>query len=84
MENPVVKGWDPALDITQCAGRFVVTLPPGAEHGFAGARRLQADLAYAAQAAADGSGFVYQATDRRKASRIRSNRLLKKGLAIAP
>jgi hypothetical protein len=61
MENPVVKGWDPALDITRCAGRFVVTLPPGAEHGFSGARRLQADIDYTAQAAADGSGFVYQA-----------------------
>jgi hypothetical protein len=61
MENPVVKSWDPALDITRCAGRFVLTVPPGAEHGFAGERRLQADIDYTAQAAADGSGFVYQA-----------------------
>src|SRR4051812_5581510 len=60
MEEPVVKGWDPALDLTRCKGRFILEIPPGAERAFAGQRRLQADMDYTAQAAADGSGFVYQ------------------------
>jgi hypothetical protein len=59
MENPVVRGWDPALDIVRCRGRFILEIPPGAERGFAGERRLQADLDYTAQASADGDGFVY-------------------------
>ena len=60
MEEPVVKGRDAALDITRCQGRFILELPPGAERAFAGERRLQADIAYTAQAAADGNGLVYQ------------------------
>jgi len=60
MEDPVVKGWDPALDITRCQGRLILQFPPGAERGFGGEHRLQADVDYTAQAAADGSGFVYQ------------------------
>jgi hypothetical protein len=60
MEDPVVEGWDPALDITRCKGRLILELPPGADRAFAGERRLQADIGYTAQAAADGSGFVYQ------------------------
>lgn len=60
MEDPVVKGWDPALDITRCKGHFILEIPPGAERGLAGERRLQADIDYTAQAAADGNGFVYQ------------------------
>jgi hypothetical protein len=60
MEDPVVEGSDPLLDITRCKGRFILDIPPGAERAFAGERRLQADVRYTAQAAADGSGFVYQ------------------------
>ncbi|QGN55767.1 lysozyme inhibitor LprI family protein [Novosphingobium sp. Gsoil 351] len=60
MENPVVKSRDEALDVTVCAGRFVLDLPVGAERGFGGVRRLSADVEYAAQMAADGSGLVYQ------------------------
>ena len=60
MEDPIVKGWDPTLDITRCRGRFILEIPPGAERAFAGERRLQADIDYTAQAAADGSGLVYQ------------------------
>lgn len=60
MENPVVKSRDEALDVTVCSGRFVLDLPPGAERGFAGARQLKADVEYAAQMSADGSGLVYQ------------------------
>lgn len=60
MEEPVVKSWDPALDITSCRGRLVLEIPRGAEQAFAGERHLQADVDYTAQAAADGNGFVYQ------------------------
>jgi hypothetical protein len=60
MENPVVERRDAALDITGCKGRFILDIPPGAERAFAGERRLQADVSYTAQAAADGNGFVYQ------------------------
>jgi hypothetical protein len=60
MEDPVVKGWDPALDITRCAGRFILQMPPGTSRGFAGRNRLEADVDYTAQAAADGSGYVYR------------------------
>ncbi len=60
MENPVVKGWDPTLDVIACKGRFVLQIPPGAQRGFGGEHRLAADVDYTAQAAADGSGFVYQ------------------------
>lgn len=62
MEDPVVKGWDPSLDIVRCKGRFILEVPPGTEGAFGGNRRLQADLDYTAQGAADGSGFVYQQT----------------------
>ncbi|HLL58278.1 MAG TPA: hypothetical protein VK391_00105, partial [Allosphingosinicella sp.] len=60
MENPTVKSRDEDLNVTVCTGRFVLELPPGAEGGFGGERRLFADIEYAAQAAADGSGLVYQ------------------------
>ena len=60
MENPVVKSRDEDLNVTVCTGRFVLELPPGAEAGFGGQRRLVADIEYAAQAAADRSGLVYQ------------------------
>lgn len=60
MENPTVKSRDEDLNVTVCTGRFVLELPPGAEGGFGGERRLVADIEYAAQAAADGSGLVYQ------------------------
>lgn len=60
MENPVVQNQDDGLGTTVCAGRFVLELPPGAERGFGGERRLVADVEYAAQRAADGSGLVYQ------------------------
>lgn len=60
MEDPVVKGSDPALDITRCKGRFILDIPPGAERAFAGQRHLEANIDYTAQAAANGNGFVYQ------------------------
>ena len=60
MENPVVKNRDDELNVTVCKGRFVLELPPGSEAGFGGERRLVADIEYASQSAADGSGLVYQ------------------------
>jgi hypothetical protein len=60
MEDPVVRSRDEALNVTVCSGRFVLELPPGAENAFDGERRLTAEVEYAAQAALDGSGLVYQ------------------------
>lgn len=60
MENPVVEERDEAMNVTICSGRFVLELPPGTENAFDGQRRLTADIQYAAQNAADGSGLVYQ------------------------
>jgi hypothetical protein len=60
MENPVVMSRDEELNVTVCSGRFILELPPGAEAAFGGQRRLSADIEYAAQAAADGSGLVYE------------------------
>jgi len=60
MDEPTVAGWDPQLDITKCAAHLVLMLPPGAERAFAGDRQLQADIAFTAQPAADGSGYVYR------------------------
>jgi alkylhydroperoxidase/carboxymuconolactone decarboxylase family protein YurZ len=59
MENPVAVARDENLNVTVCRGHFVLELPPGAENAFDGQRRLSADIEYAAQAAADGSGLVY-------------------------
>lgn len=59
MQDPVVQGWDPSLDITRCKSRFILEVPPGAERGLGGTRELQADIEYTAQASADGAGLVY-------------------------
>jgi hypothetical protein len=59
MEDPVPKSRDENLNVTVCRGRFILELPPGVENAFDGQRRLAADIEYAAQAAADGSGLVY-------------------------
>ena len=60
MEDPLLKRRDDDLNVTVCTGRFILDLPPGAEKGFAGERQLVADVEYAAQTAADGSGPVYR------------------------
>ena len=60
MEEPLVKGRDEDLNVTVCTGKFILELPPGAENAFDGMRRVSADVEYSAQAAADGSGLVYQ------------------------
>lgn len=60
MEQPRVKSRDEDLNVTVCSGRFFLELPPGTENAFDGLRRLTAEVEYAAQAAADGSGLIYQ------------------------
>lgn len=60
MEEPVLKSRDEDLNVTVCTGRMIVELPPGAQDVFNGEQRLLADIEYAAQEAADGSGLVYQ------------------------
>jgi uncharacterized protein YecT (DUF1311 family) len=60
MEQPLVKSRDEDLNVTVCTGRFVLELPPGAANAFDGLARVAADVEYSAQAAADGSGLVYQ------------------------
>lgn len=62
VEDPMVKGREDALEVTLCAGRLVLTIPPGAERAFGGRRSLAANIEYAGQAAADGSGLVYRMT----------------------
>ncbi|MEA1013300.1 lysozyme inhibitor LprI family protein [Sphingosinicella sp. LY1275] len=62
MEEPLLKSRDETLNVTVCTGRLILELPPGAENAFDGERRLVAEIEYAAQAAADGSGLVYQMT----------------------
>lgn len=59
MDDPVVKSRDEQLNITVCTGRFVLNLPPGIQDSFNGQPVIGADVEYAAQAAADGSGLVY-------------------------
>lgn len=60
VDQPVAVGRDAGLGVTVCRGRLILELPPGAEDAFDGDRRLEADVEYAAQEAADGSGLVYR------------------------
>jgi hypothetical protein len=60
MEDPVMLSRDEDLNVTVCSGKFILEVPPGAQAGLGGQRRLAADIEYSAQAAADGSGLVYQ------------------------
>ena len=59
MDNPIVEGWDPALEVTHCKGRIILEMPAGVRRAFGGERRLQADIDYTAQVAANGDGLVY-------------------------
>ncbi|MFN3727962.1 MAG: lysozyme inhibitor LprI family protein [Allosphingosinicella sp.] len=56
MEDAAVLSRDDELNVTTCSGRLVLELPAGV----AGERRVAAEIRYAAQSAADGSGMVYQ------------------------
>ncbi len=60
MENAAVTSRDPALNVALCSGRMVIDLPPGAVDSFSGERKLVAEIAYAVQAATDGTRRVYR------------------------
>lgn len=62
MDSPFVKGVDPAIGVTICGGTFIVELPPGFNDLFDGDRRIAAEVEYASQPAADGSGLVFRMT----------------------
>ena len=59
MDQPLVKSRDDDLNVVVCSGTFVLNLPPGVQDAFNGRPVISADVEYAAQAAADGSGLVY-------------------------
>ncbi|WP_297803371.1 hypothetical protein [uncultured Brevundimonas sp.] len=61
ISGPVLQGVDEALKRTSCAGRLSIALPASAQPLF-GRDKLQADIQYSVQPAADNSGPVYQAT----------------------
>jgi hypothetical protein len=61
MENPVVTS-EEGGDTATCSGRLVIELPPGAERGADGQRRLAADVVYTAQTDGDG-GIIYRLTE---------------------
>jgi len=60
MENPALTSEDSETGAATCAGRLVIELPPGAERGFGGQRRLAADVEYTAQPGANGGAAVYR------------------------
>jgi hypothetical protein len=45
MDQPEVTSEDAETGLVTCTGRFVIELPPGAERGFGGQRRLAATSA---------------------------------------
>jgi hypothetical protein len=62
LEAPVVAGHDAAIGRTQCMGKIVFGLPPNTQKAFGDADALTANIDYAVQKAADGSGLVVEAT----------------------
>ncbi len=62
MEQPQVTSEDAEIGLVTCTGRFVIELPPGAERGFGGQRRIAADISYTARPGADGAAAVYELT----------------------
>lgn len=59
---PLLQSHDATLDRTVCTGRLRIDVPVGAR-GIFGHEELLADITYAMQPAADGSGLVYQVDD---------------------
>lgn len=62
MQFPLVKGINQELQRTDCSGRLVLGIPPGAAPAFSGERELKADLEYSVQPSADGNGSVITAS----------------------
>jgi hypothetical protein len=61
MQYPVVKGVNEQLGRTDCAGRLLIDLPPGARDNFDGAKTLETDVEFSVQPAADSAGSVITA-----------------------
>ncbi len=61
MELPIVQAVDEKLQRTDCAGRLVLSLPPGVSSAFDGESAIAADVTYSVQPAADGNGTVVTA-----------------------
>lgn len=57
MDAPMLKGHDEQLGLVQCSGTLALDLPPGVAV-VGGRRTLAADIEYALQPAADGTGDV--------------------------
>lgn len=62
LESPLVSSHDEAIGRTRCMGKVVFGLPPNTQKAFGGADALMADIDYAVQKAADGSGLVVEVT----------------------
>lgn len=58
MQVPTVESIDEELVRVDCSGHAVLSLPPDVAEAFNGRSALEADLEYAIQPAADGSGAV--------------------------
>ncbi|HEX8402048.1 MAG TPA: hypothetical protein VF628_10120 [Allosphingosinicella sp.] len=61
MEFPLVQGFNDQLQRTDCTGKLVIELPPGLAAAFDGERKLETDLTYSSQPAADGNGTILRA-----------------------
>ncbi len=62
LEAPIVSSHDEAIGRTECMGKVVFGLPPNTQKAFGDADALTADINYAVQKAADGTGLVVDAT----------------------
>jgi hypothetical protein len=60
LENPLVLGFDEALQRSECSGMIIFGLPPNTKEAFKTAQ-LTAEIGYAVQPAADKSGLVVAA-----------------------
>jgi len=62
MNAPLLRNANAQLNRTECSGQLTVVLPPAARNAFGGVTDLSADVQYAVQPAADGSGVVVEVT----------------------
>ncbi len=62
MDAPLLRGHDKEVDSIQCSGSLALDLPPGVA-SVGGRRTLTADINYALQSAADGTGEVLTLLD---------------------
>ena len=60
MQYPLLRGGSQDVGRTDCSGRIILDLPPTVRRAFDNASTLEADIDYAIQPGADGSGNVVQ------------------------